>query len=257
MDHRNVLILAATEMEAAPLLEIVVTGRETTSRAGRKIVEGEHCSQGFRLVITGPGSINCAQALAAELESNSPKLVLQTGIAGVFRETGLRPGDIAVADCETCIHTGVEDPSSPLKNAPLPFDLVRETPSTRRGIFPIDRTLSRHALELLSRRLRREKCRVMKGPFITVSTVTATRERARALFSLFSPCMEAMEGSAAAHVAALYNIDFLEVRCGSNYAGIRNKEQWNIPLAAQRACRAAACLLETSLPENTNKPDTP
>ncbi|HKK90760.1 MAG TPA: futalosine hydrolase [Desulfobacteraceae bacterium] len=257
MDDRNILILAATEMEATPLLEIAVTGRETTSRAGRRIVEGKHGSQDFRLIITGPGSINCTQALAAELENNHPRLVLQTGIAGVFRETGLRIGDIAVADCETCIHTGVEDPWSPLKNAPLPFDLVSGTPSTRQGVFPINRTLSRHALDLLSRRFLRKKCRVMKGPFITVSTVTATRERARALFSSFSPCMEAMEGSAAAHVAALYNTDFLEIRCGSNYAGIRDKEKWNIPLATQRACRAAAFLLDTSLPGSNNKPDTP
>jgi len=49
---------------------------------------------------------------------------------------------------------------------------------------------------------------VKKGPFITVSTITTTNARAHALFERFAPCMEQMEGAAAAHISMIYNIPF-------------------------------------------------
>ncbi|MEA1968819.1 MAG: futalosine hydrolase [Thermodesulfobacteriota bacterium] len=239
-----ILILSATRMEISPLLKNVEVTSETVSAAGRRIISAKHGKREFKLVITGPGTINCAQALTGALEHQKPDIVLQTGIAGIFKETGLKLGDIGIADSEKYIHTGIENPRSSLALDPLPFDLIKENILTRKGIFPVNRELADQAYAILSEHFSKKKCQVIKGPFITVSAITSTQKKADKLFSLFSPCMEAMEGSAAAHVTALYKTDFLEIRAGSNYVGKRDKNRWDIPFAAKRVCQATALFLE-------------
>jgi futalosine hydrolase len=46
--------------------------------------------------------------------------------------------------------------------------------------------------------------------------------------------MEAMEGAASAHVAALYHIPMVEVRSASNFVGERDKSKWDLDLAIER-----------------------
>ncbi len=84
----------------------------------------------------------------------------------------------------------------------------------------------------------------MKAGIITVSTVTASDASAQRLFSNFhQPCMEAMEGAAAAQVAALYRVNFMEIRAGSNRVGDRDKLLWQIPLAVNRLSTALLLLV--------------
>jgi futalosine hydrolase len=64
---------------------------------------------------------------------------------------------------------------------------------------------------------------VEKGPFVTVSAITGSFEKAAALSAAFSPVMESMEGAAAAHVAALYQVPMVEIRAASNRVGDRDK----------------------------------
>ncbi|MFO7883291.1 MAG: futalosine hydrolase [Desulfobacteraceae bacterium] len=239
-----ILILSATKTEAADLLTRAAVIKKAKSSAGRSTYLCTHGNRTFKLIITGPGSINCAQALAGELEHNRFNLVLQTGTAGIFKETGLRLGDIGIAESETYIHTGVETPFSSFKHAPLPFDLIPENRASRTGFFYFKKTLVEKAFDILTDYFSDTACKITRGPFITVSVITATKKSAKALYAVFSPCMEAMEGSAAAQVAALYNTDFLEIRAGSNPVGTRDKTRWDIPFASRRACRAAAAVIE-------------
>jgi futalosine hydrolase len=177
------------------------------------------------------------------METFKPSLVIQTGIAGVFDQAGLEPGDVGVADSETYVHTGVEDPRSPNGIAPLPFDLVDGHPGSRQGRFPVNQGLASHGLEILKQGFSKETLTVAKAGFITVSTVTASDATAQRLFSTFEACMEAMEGAAAAQVAALYKADFMEIRAGSNRVGNRDKRLWQIDLAARSASRALYLVL--------------
>ncbi|MBF0301869.1 MAG: hypothetical protein HQK73_02415, partial [Desulfamplus sp.] len=272
-------------------------------------------NKNFTIIITGVGIINAAHGLTVYLESwiknhknsnleqieSSSKqikrefqqiekkrdlIIIQTGIAGFFKGSGLKIGDIAVAASDTYIHTGVGintagfGCSDSLKDGdlkrsasernlsycyplnPLPFELVPNCPTSKNGHFVFDKTMiqklcsiietgikqklkEREETEASSQESKKNNCRVMTGDFITVSTITATPEHADRIFRAFNcPCMESMEGAASAHIAALYNISFLEVRAGSNPVGIRNKEQWNIPLACQRASFAVKSIIE-------------
>lgn len=233
----------------------------------------------FHVVVTGPGVVNTAHGLTVYLERHKvnnktlypqnhidnykPFVIIQTGIAGFFEGSGLTMGDVVIATSETYIHTGVRRVSAHNNSAdncpsfyphdPLPFYLLANHPMSRQGRFEFDAVMVEKAYSIIEKRVQTEKniterdqYRVSKGDFITVSAITATSEHANTLFKAFdSPCMEAMEGAASAHIAALYNIPFLEIRSASNPVGVRDKKRWDIPLACHRASLAIESLLAT------------
>jgi futalosine hydrolase len=163
------------------------------------------------------------------------------GIAGVFKQTGCSRGDVAIATREHYIHTGIQ--TNCLENDPLPFELIDANPLTRKGIYSFDQERVDHAHEILSTAFSASKINITKGPFITVSSITSSFEYADKLYSAFSPVMEAMEGAACAHVAALYDIPIIEVRAASNYVGEKDKSKWDIQLAAKQLGKVCISLL--------------
>jgi len=196
----------------------------------------------FDCLISGPGVFNTAHALTAYLEHARPKLILDTGIAGIFDCPGSdtsgmakgiggtgRIGDIGIATREQYIHTGVgcHTPDASC----LPFDLIENRSLTRQGIYPIDQGL----LALYHGILTREFCDpIVRGNFITVSSITASLDQGQKNHHLFSCVMEAMEGAAALHVAMLYHVPIIEIRAASNFVGERDKDKWDLPLACDR-----------------------
>lgn len=192
-------------------------------------------------MITGPGVFNAAHALTAYLELSMSNLtpdsnpdskldlVVQIGIAGVFKQTGLKIGDIAIAASEQYIHTGVESDGFP--NDPLPFDLIGKEPESRKGLYLFDEIQVEAFYAKLCQEGAVHKINIEKGPFITVSTITASFDSANRIYKVFSPLMEAMEGAASAHIAALYDIPMIEVRAASNFVGERDKSKWDTDMA--------------------------
>ena len=83
---------------------------------------------------------------------------------------------------------------------------------------------------------------MVKGPFITVSTLTSSFDQAGRLHAALSPVMEAMEGAASAHIAALYKVPFIEVRAASNFTGERDKGKWDVEMAAKHLGEACAII---------------
>lgn len=194
------------------------------------------------VLITGPGVFNTVHGLTCFLEQTRmekapfPDLILDTGIAGVFQSSGLDIGDAALADCSRYIHTGVDN-GDPVF-APLPFDLIPGRPETGQGLYRPDPEPAGACARMISDKLGQP---VARGLILTVSAVTGTPQKAEQLFQGFSGVMEAMEGAAAAHTAALYNIPLVEIRAGSNWVGDRDKARWDIPGAVRmvaRICRA-------------------
>ncbi|MDY0221060.1 MAG: futalosine hydrolase [Desulfobacterium sp.] len=241
----EVIILAATRMEIDPFIRLATIKKETLSPVGMPMIKLSAARQRILVMVTGPGLVNTAQALTMALERFKPRLVIQTGIAGVFEQAGLEPGDIGIAEWETYVHTGVENPQITQGVTPLPFDLIPGSPESRQGRFPVSQEHAEHALKVLKHGFSREKLTVMKAGIITVSTVTASNASAQRLFSNFhQPCMEAMEGAASAQVAALYKVDFMEIRAGSNRVGNRDNSLWQIPLAVTRLSTAILHLLK-------------
>ncbi len=226
------LILCATHFEISHFLDLCPSVSKKMTRTGLPVLSGRLRHKSYDLLITGPGVFNCAMALTQYLEKSSPDMVLQTGIAGAFKEPGLTIGDIAVATQEQYIHTGIQTETA--VNDPLPFDLIDSIPLTRKGIYPFGQTLVSEWFEKVSNRLASHEINVFKGPFITVSTITSSLKEASRLYHAFSPVMEAMEGAAGAHISALYDIPFVEIRSASNFVGQRDKAKWDIDSAAKQ-----------------------
>ncbi|MBF0572247.1 MAG: hypothetical protein HQK69_00595 [Desulfamplus sp.] len=213
----------------------------------------------FTVIITGIGVINAAHALTVYLESlidslkidnfnnnnsflnnNKSLFIIQTGIAGFFKDSGLKIGDIAVAASEVYTHLDLVELMDNRNNRYL---------INQHKYYSFDNNIvekSRLIIEgsINSFQKKEFACNVVSGGFVTVSTITSTNKDADNIFKLFNkPCMESMEGAASAHIAALYNIPFLEVRAASNVVGIRDKKEWKIPLACERVSFAIKAIL--------------
>ena len=83
------------------------------------------------------------------------------------------------------------------------------------------------------------------GPCITASQVTGIdAEDAQELADRWEALAESMEGAAAAHVCALYDVPFLEVRGISNLVGDRDRERWQVRRAVAAASWAARAIVD-------------
>jgi futalosine hydrolase len=231
-----VLILSAVYDEVSDLAQLLEHPcRATMGR--RQIISGKIGDVPVKLLVSGPGMINAAQALTAAAEHEKPCLVIQTGCAGVFPQSGLDLGDVGIASAEIDIQTGLESLSGNFFADDLPFDLIN-IPHPVKNKYPVNEELADDALRILQSSPGLSGVRIKKGPFITVSTITTTEERANALWHQFQPCMEQMEGAAAAHVALLYGIPFIEIRSASNLVGKRDTQKWQKTPAFQNACKS-------------------
>jgi futalosine hydrolase len=236
----DILILCATQFEISHFLSLCPGDSKRITQTGLTIISGKIHHKTYDLMVTGPGVFNTAHALTVYFEKSSPALVLQTGIAGIFKETGCNTGDVAIATREHYVHTGIQ--TDTLENDPLPFDLIEDNPLSRKGIYPFEKDRVDLTHKILSRTISMNQINIIKGHFITVSSITSSFEQASRLYSIFSPVMEAMEGSASAHIAALYGIPIIEVRSASNFVGERDKSKWNIDLAIENLGLVCACL---------------
>lgn len=192
------------------------------------------------LLVTGPGLVNTACALTAAIERGRPGLIIQTGCAGAFQAAGLRIGDIGVATQEIDVQLGLEsetgDHLSMIRD--FPFPVLKTDNAEYFNRYPVAAQWTDVAYDHLGRVFAATDIRVRKGPFITVSTITASNYRAEQLYGAYGPIMEQMEGSAAAHVAAGYGIPFVEIRSAANQVGHRDGESWDLALAFKNSAMA-------------------
>jgi futalosine hydrolase len=197
-----------------------------------------------RILTTGPGQVNAVQALTAAIEGERPALILQTGCAGAFALSGLGIGDIGIATEEIDVHLGIEPREAGGALEPLPFPVGLYGQMEMRNRYPLEGPLTKLADEVLGRVFSDAGVNILPGPFLTVSTITATDRTARKYHHTFAPCMESMEGAAAARVAIHYRIPFLEIRSASNLVGKRDRDNWNLALAFERCGQAVKSLLQ-------------
>jgi futalosine hydrolase len=216
----EVLILAATPLEAA--------------RLGSS-----------RVVITGIGAVNTAHALTQYLLTRPrPSLVIQTGIAGAYVPCGLAVEAVALATRETYGDLGVLTPQGwrPVDEIGIPLVEAHGPHPARFNEFPLDAELVARAATVCGSLV------AATGPFLTVSTVTGVRARGDELHRRFGALCESMEGAAAAHVCALHDVPFLEVRGISNLVEDRNRAAWKVAEAAAAAQAVVLRLAENLEP---------
>lgn len=228
----DILLLCATEGEGAAVRD-AMTRRSEHVHATKITHTGALSGEACRLVFTGIAATNAAQALTREIEVSRPRLALQFGIGGAYPRGGLRVGEVAVADEEHYGDVGVEAPGGWLSMADVGFPLV-DTDPPRHNRLPLDRAMAARAAGLVEAAV---------GPFVTVNRCSGTNALGDEIYARTLGICESMEGAAAAHVCAQYELPFLEVRAVSNMVEDRDKSRWRIGDAIAAVTRATLALV--------------
>ena len=188
----QLLIVAATEMEIAPLRE-------------------QNTSADF--LITGVGSPACIYNLAKTLQKNKYDLVIQAGIAGTF-SPGVQLADTVLVQKDLFADLGVCENGR--------FFSLFDTGLANRDEFPYtDGWLVNENSGLTDAALR-------KVTSITVNTVKEDMQMADQYVQKYQPDIESMEGAAFHFVCLQERIPFLQLRSISNVVGERDKSKWKL-----------------------------
>jgi futalosine hydrolase len=218
MRFDEVLVLAATPLECDAL-------RGTSAN----------------VVVSGIGCVNAAHALTQYLATQTkPRLVIQAGVAGAYVPAGIAVGSVLLADTEIYGDLGVLTPDGwrPMEEIGIPLVEARDGHAARFNCFPLDAALVASAEQAAGGLITRT------GRFLTLSQVTGVRAVGDAMHERFGALCESMEGAAAAHVCALHDVPFLEVRGISNLVADRDRSKWQLREAATATQTTVLRLLE-------------
>jgi futalosine hydrolase len=229
---KPILIIAATPQEIV-LLEHALGTTVRLKTVAYDYAEG--CLGNLPVVICagGIGKVNAAAATTALIERHHPRLVINTGCAGAYLESGLSIGELAVASEEYLGDEGVltSDGWQDLRFMAIPT-LVHGN-----RLYHNTLPLSKHAAEKAMQLADYYGVKLARGRFVTISTCSGTRQRGEELSRRLHGICESMEGAAVAQVCLRYGIDCLEIRGVSNHVDERNMKTWDIPRAVEAAQR--------------------
>jgi len=182
---------------------------------------------------SGIGKTNAAHGATLLLEHFAPTFVLLIGCGGAYGRSGMIPGDLAIASEEIFGDEGVITPQGWRSTKYLKLPLLRKGGKNFFNTFPMDQKIVNKAQKILQR------FTPTTGPFVTVSEVTGTGEKADEMEKRFRGICENMEGAAVAQLCTLYSTPLLEIRGISNVVKQRNKKEWNLSAAALISQKAA------------------
>jgi len=199
----NILIVAATAFEIAPLLEYaeIVPGNTPA------IVRGNHNTS---VLITGVGMVNMAYAMG-KVAGDTYDLIINAGVCGAFNQT-LTNGTVVSVTIDVLSEMGAEDGDSFISYK----DLNLGGTDAYSGKQLIDNNLLRS---------------LPKTKGITVNTVHGNTASIAKIVALHQPDVESMEGAAFFRACENLPGDYLQVRAISNRVEKRDKSKWEMSLA--------------------------
>ncbi|RLB15789.1 MAG: futalosine hydrolase [Deltaproteobacteria bacterium] len=230
----SLFIAAAVPPELA-MINRAMTGEMVFHRGPMELHTGSINGREVSTLVTGPGTVNTAGALGALFAVQPPDALIVTGCGGAFGGFGLSLGDVALATEEIHGQLGVEAEEGPGPPRVLPF--------LPNGCV-LDQALMEKTFHILQERPR-ANCRVSRGAFLTVATVTSRPETAAQYRNRYEVIMENMEGFAAAVICRQYQVPMLELRAVSNMVSQTDRSTWNLELAFERAQEAVLSILDT------------
>lgn len=193
----------------------------------KTIFEGEIEDSSVIFAHCGVGKVNSAHSATVLLEKYDVDVLVLFGIGGAYPDSGLKIGDIAVAECENYAEEGVmtKDGWSPMEFTGFP--LLKKDKEYYNN-FPLDTKLAQIAVKAS------KDCGfgTKHGNFVTVSQCSGTRESGEIIRRRFDGLCENMEGAASAHICAMYGVPMVEVRGISNIIEDRDMKRWNIDRSA-------------------------
>ncbi|MBI5187960.1 MAG: futalosine hydrolase [Nitrospirae bacterium] len=195
-------------------------------RITTEVFEGLTCYRGriwdkdIVYLASGIGKTNASHTVTILIEKFSPRLVINFGVGGAYPSSGLKIGDIAIAEKEI-----YGDEEKYFNEFPLDKILLKKFVKSFNLITRHGSAELAEASSLVTK--------MKPGPFVTVSTCTGTIKRALELEKRFNAICENMEGVAVAHICTLYGIPMVEIRGISNIVEDRDMSKWDLKLAAE------------------------
>lgn len=199
----NLLIVAATEFEIAPLLTHF-------TKTNRNYTYQQHCIQ---VLVTGVGMVATTHYVTKTVAHNKFDVVLNIGIAGSFNAQ-YAIGSVVNVTQDCLAELGAENDT-----AFIPMDTL--------GFVPRNELIIDALFNLYNRSL--AQLPRVKG--ITVNTVHGNAHSIAKVQQLYSPDVETMEGAAVLYVCAMQQQLVVQLRAISNRVEVRNTANWNVALA--------------------------
>lgn len=191
---------------------------------------------GIEVLITGIGVPASLFSLHEAAKRGTYDCIIQAGFAGSY-STDLPPGSVALvrADCFADVGFEENDRFIPLHESPLVH-------AAEQSLVPGWLT-NEHSL------LQESSLPVVNA--ITVNKVSDSKLQYRQMVDTYSPALESMEGACLHLTGNRLGIPYLQLRSISNFAGVRNKSEWDFPSAVSALGRSLGELVEQILSRET------
>lgn len=238
-------LISAVPSEGKIILENL-KGIKTRENGGITFYRGRIWGKDVVYLAAGIGKTNASHATTVLIEKHSPAMIILFGGGGAYTQSGLKIGDIAVAEKEVYGDEGVLLKDGFQTSELIGIPLLVKGRRKYFNEFPLDKRFVKQAVsssKLVTRYSPQAKAcgcvtKVRSGTFVTVSTCSGTMKRAKELEKRFNAICENMEGAAIAHVCDIYGIPMVEIRGISNIVEERDTSKWNLKLAAENCQRA-------------------
>ncbi len=210
---KDILLVAATYGETNLIRKELFSSKEEVPFLS--ISDGDH---NYSLIHTGIGMVNTSFHLGSYLSHHEPDLMVHFGIGGSYK-TEFQIGDVVELKSDTFGEMGANSPKGFMDLRQMGFTLMKKEEKIYYNTLksPYDWNGGLPAC---------------KG--LTVNEVSGVQSQIAFRSFKWDPDVESMEGAAFFHAALWFDIPFISLRSISNNVEVRNKENWDIPLACQR-----------------------
>jgi len=212
----NILILSATEIEVAPLVEAL--GRPFFT--DEKLNSFRFGKLRINLLISGIGMVAKAYWLGKYLSAKKYDFVINTGIAGSFGKE-ISIGEVVNVSTDQFSEIGALTPNGFLSATDLNFNDFENFPF-HSGLLINPTDFEKFGLQNLKR---------VSG--ITSNTIHGEKASILEVAKRFHPEIETMGGAAFLYGCLIEKIPCAQIRAISNFVEKRDKSRWNIPLAVK------------------------
>jgi futalosine hydrolase len=174
--------------------------------------------------VLGVGQVPTTYHLLNHIESLTPDLIVQIGIAGSF-VNDCTLGEVFAIGEEHMADMGVVEKGTFQSIFDLKLMDENQIPFTNRKLINPHHHLF-------------QKTNLKKVSAITVNEVSTSPERISYYQHHFNPVLESMEGAAFHYCCIMKNIPFIQIRGVSNYVGERNKSKWRIEASLEAVAKS-------------------
>ncbi len=221
----EIIFFFATKLECEELLR-EISNKQEFSLKGIPLIKGKLKNKDILLCISGIGKINASIASVLIFEKFPISKAIVGGVGGAYPSSGLKIGEIVVAEREIDADEGL---------------LIECSDHESSFLFFNKEEINLHIPSCWKNQ--------KKGTFLTVSACTGNTKRAKFLEKKFNAICENMEGAAIAKAGQFYNIAVTEIRSISNE--VKDRTQ----LLTNEEVKSTASILQQIIIDSINSLD--